>query len=251
MSDLLVLKVSGHELDDPAFLEELCSQIAALSRPAILIHGGGKEITAALEYYGQKTTFINGVRVTPPESMAVMEMVVCGSISKRIVALLVSKGVQAVGLSGVDLGLLRCVPYRPDGVDLGRVGEITQVDTAAFERMLGLGWLPVVAPVTLGIEDMLPYNTNADHIAQAVASALGASELAFVSNVPGVLVDGAVVPHLTPSQIDELIASGVINGGMIPKVKAAVAALDSGVQATRITNLQGVQNGGTRIQREI
>lgn len=237
-------------MDDPLFLKGLCSEIAALTRPAILVHGGGKEITAALERYGQQTNFINGLRVTPPESMAVMEMVVSGSINKRIVALLGSMGVRAIGLSGVDLSLLRCVPHRPNGIDLGRVGEITHVDTASLQLMLGLGWLPVLAPVALGVDDNAPYNVNADHVAQVLAAALGASELAFVSNVPGVLVDGEVVPQLTPQQISALIGTGVIHGGMIPKVQAASAALDAGVHATRITNLVGLRSGGTRIALE-
>lgn len=250
MPDLLILKVSGHELDDPTFLDGLCREIAALTRPAILVHGGGKEITAALERYDQQTHFVNGLRVTPPASMAVMEMVVSGSINKRIVALLVSMGIRAIGMSGVDLGIMRCVPYRPAGVDYGRVGEISAVDSATLNLMLGLGWLPVIAPVGLGIDDDAPYNINADHVAQALATALGASELAFVSNVPGVLVDNAVSPRLTPIEIDGLIEAAVITGGMIPKVQAATAALSAGVRSTRITNLHGLRTGGTRIELE-
>ena len=251
MNSILVLKVGGNELDDPAFLNGLCAELVALTRPVVLVHGGGKEITAALERFGQQSRFANGLRITPPESMAVMEMVVCGSINKRIVAKLVSAGVRAIGLSGVDLGLMRCVPYRPNGVDLGRVGAITEVDKAALGLFLGLGWLPVIAPVAMGIEDNAAYNVNADHVAQAVASALGAAELAFVSNVPGVLVDDQVVPLLHPTHMRELIASDVISGGMVPKVTAASAALDAGVAATRITNLKGLRAGGTRFEPEV
>ena len=250
MTNTLVLKIGGNELDSPAFLEGLCAEVAALRRPTVLVHGGGKEITAALEHFGQKSSFIDGLRVTPPESMAVMEMVVCGRINKRIVAKLVTAGVRAVGMSGVDLGLLRCIPYRPNNIDLGRVGAITEVDKAALGVMLGLDWLPVLAPVALGVEDGAPYNVNADLVAQAVAIALGAVELAFVSNVPGVLVDDQVIPLLRPSHVRELIASGIISGGMIPKVMAASAALDAGVAATRITNLSGLRAGGTRIEPE-
>jgi acetylglutamate kinase len=248
MFNILVIKVGGNELDDPAFVDGLCAEVAALGRPAVLVHGGGKEITAALERYGQRSSFVQGLRVTPPESMAVMEMVVCGSINKRIVAALVAAGVRALGLSGVDLGLLRCTPHRPGGADLGRVGAISQVDAAALRLMLGVGWLPVLAPVALGAADGLAYNVNADHVAQAVAAALSATELAFVSNVPGVLVEGSLAPLLRAGEIAALIDNGTISGGMIPKVTAARAALDAGVTAVRITNLAGLATGGTRIE---
>jgi acetylglutamate kinase len=241
---MIVIKVSGHELDDPQFLGGLCDAIAGLGRRALLVHGGGKEITAALERYGQASTFIDGLRVTPPEAMAVMEMVVCGSINKRIVAALVSRGVRALGLSGVDLGLVRAVPLRPE---LGRVGSITAVDADALAALLERDWLPVLAPVALGEGDNMPYNLNADHAAQAVAAALAAEELVFVSNVPGVILGGALAPELRRAEIEAAIASGDISGGMIPKVQSALAALDAGVAAVRITNLAGARDGGTRI----
>lgn len=241
---MIVIKVSGHELDDPDFLAGLCDAIAGLGRGALLVHGGGKEITAALERYGQQSTFVDGLRVTPPEAMAVMEMVVCGSINKRIVAALLARGVRALGLSGVDLGLLRSKPLR---TELGRVGAVTAVDADALRAMLAPGWLPVLAPVALGEGDSLPYNINADHAAQAVAAALGADELVFVSNVPGVMLGGAVAPELRRPDIEAAIASGAISGGMIPKVQSALAALGAGVAAVRITNLAGVGAGGTRI----
>jgi acetylglutamate kinase len=241
---MIVIKVSGHELDDPQFLGGLCDAIAGLGRRALLVHGGGKEITAALERFGQRSAFIDGLRVTPPEAMAVMEMVVCGSINKRIVAALLARGVRALGLSGVDLGLLRAVPLR---AELGRVGDITSVDADALRSLLGLGWLPVLAPVALGEGDNLAYNLNADHAAQAVAAALAADELVFVSNVPGVMLGGGLAPELRRSQIEEAIASGEISGGMIPKVRSALSALDAGVVAVRITNLAGARDGGTRI----
>ena len=241
---MLIIKVSGHELDDPPFLAGLCDAIAGLEQRAVLVHGGGKEITAALERFGQQSAFVDGLRVTPPEAMAVMEMVVCGSINKRIVAALVARGVRALGLSGVDLGLLRSRPYR---ADLGRVGAVTTVDAGALQALLELGWLPVLAPVALGEGDNMPYNLNADHAAQAVAAALAADELAFVSNVPGVILGGDVAPELSRDGIEAAIASGAISGGMIPKVRSALAALDAGVAAVRITNLAGVRSGGTRI----
>jgi acetylglutamate kinase len=245
-----VVKVGGNELDDEDFLAGLCAALAAFAGPLVLVHGGGKEISSALEHYGQASRFVDGLRVTPPESMRIMEMVVCGTINKRVVARLGAVGLRALGLSGVDLGLLRCVPHRPNGVDLGRVGAITAVDVQALRAMLGQGWLPTFAPVALGEGDHLAYNVNADHVAQAIAAALSRDEpceLTFVSNVPGVILGGSVVPQLSAAAITAAIASGEISGGMIPKVQSALAALEAGASAVRITNLAGFAGGGTTI----
>lgn len=254
MDGITVVKVGGNELDDAAFLAELCTILSGFNRPLVLVHGGGKEISAALERYNQPVHFVDGLRVTPPESMTIMEMVVCGSINKRVVARLVAVGRRALGMSGVDLGLLRCVPHRPGGLDLGRVGSITAVNTPVLYSLLDLGWLPVLAPVALGDDDGLAYNVNADHVAQAVAAALtgdsigaNSTELVFVSNVPGVMLGGQVVAQLTATTIAQGIQLGDITGGMIPKVQSALAALDKGVTQVRITNLAGLAAGGTAI----
>lgn len=251
---ITVVKVGGNELDDPAFLAGLCTTLATFDRSLVLVHGGGKEISAALERYGQPVQFIDGLRVTPPESMAIMEMVVCGSINKRLVAHLMNAGKYAIGLSGVDLGLMRCLPHRPNGIDLGRVGAITEVNGAFLQSLLASDWLPVIAPVALGQDDGLSYNINADHVAMALAVALTSSnahpkttELVFVSNVPGVVIDGQIVTHLTEQEIEHNIQVGTINGGMIPKVRSALAALWEGVASVRITNLAGLMAGGTQI----
>jgi acetylglutamate kinase len=252
---LTVVKVGGNELDDPRFVERLCGDLAAFAGPLVLAHGGGKEISAALERYGQTVEFVEGLRVTPPASMDIMEMVVCGSINKRLVARLVRAGRQALGLSGVDLGLVRCAPYRPDGLDLGRVGQVTAVRVDALLALLAAGYLPVVAPVALGQDDYVSYNINADHMALGLAEALAqqgghAVDLVFVSNVPGVLLDGQVAAHLSAAAADEHIRSGAITGGMIPKVRSALAALAAGVSVVRIGNLDSLTNGGTAIGGE-
>ncbi len=246
MASISVIKVSGHELDDPTFLAGLTDAIRAIAHPVVLVHGGGKEISAALEQAGLQTEFVGGLRVTSPEAMAIMQMVVCGSINKRIVTALVNVGVRALGLSGLDLGLLRCEPHRPGGRDLGRVGAVTMVDAAAIRQMLAAGWLPVIAPVGLGATDGLSYNVNADMVAEAIAGALTGAELVFVSNVPGVLIAGEVAPTLGPTAVEAQIAAGVISGGMIPKVRSALAALTRGAASVRITNLAGLRDGGTR-----
>lgn len=252
-----VVKVSGKQLDDHAFLDGLCHVLATMptkDHHVILVHGGGKEITATMDRFGQQPTFIDGLRVTPPETMLIMEMVVSGSINKRIVSKLVSEGRAAIGLSGIDLGILRCVPHRPAGIDLGRVGEVTKVDVPTIRHMLDMGWLPVFAPVALGQEDGLSYNVNADHVAQALAAALahpdtgiGPTEVVFISNVPGVLIRNRVIPELTASEIETAIEQKSIVGGMIPKVRSALGALAAGVTSARITNLEGLESGGSRI----
>lgn len=246
MERTTVVKVGGNELDDPAFLAGLSAAVAGFCGPLVLVHGGGKEITAALDREGLPTEFVQGLRVTSPEAMAVMQRVVCGTINKRVVASLGAAGPRALGLSGIDLGLLRCAPHRPGGADLGRVGVVTAVDAGAIRAMLGLGWLPVFAPVALGADDGLSYNVNADMVAQAIAGALGDSELLFVSNVPGVMLDGQVAPQLDAAACAAAIASGAISGGMIPKVRAALDALSAGAASARITNLAGFAGGGTR-----
>ncbi len=250
---LRVLKVSGHELDEPAFLSRLADAVAQHARPTVLVHGGGKEISAALEQAGEGYAFINGLRVTPPSSMHIMEMVVCGSIGKRIARNFVGAGIAALSLSGVDLGLLRCVPSRPDGHDLQRVGEIVHVAHEPLLALLAHGWLPIIAPVALGMEDLLPYNVNADYVAHALAAALARHqpvELIYISNLPGVLHNEQVVPLLTPPAVAAYIADGTIYGGMIPKVQAALAALNDGISSVCITNLDHLHRGGTRFVTE-
>lgn len=247
MERTTVIKVGGNELDEPTFLAGLTTAVAGFEGPMILVHGGGKEISAALDREGLPVEFVEGLRVTTPAAMEVMQRVVCGTINKRIVASLVGAGVKAIGLTGIDLGLLRCAPHRPDGADLGRVGVVTDVDAPALRIMLSLGWLPVFAPVAIGADDGLSYNVNADMLAQAIAGAIGGAELLFVTNVPGVLLDGAVAPELDRAAVQAAIDSGAISGGMLPKVRAALDALDAGAASARITNLEGFAAGGTRI----
>jgi acetylglutamate kinase len=241
-----VVKVGGNELDDSAFLDGLCRAVAGWRGPLVLIHGGGKEITAAMELHGLPVEFAGGLRITSPEALEVMQAVVRGTVNARVVRNLINAGAPAIGLTGLDLGLLRCEPHRPDGLDLGRVGIVTEVHTIALTALLAQGWLPVFAPLALGKADGLAYNVNADMVAQAVAAALGAAELVFVSNVPGVILDGQVAPQLDAADVATAIASGAISGGMIPKVRAALDVLEAGVRSVRICNLAGFAGGGTR-----
>jgi len=245
---MYVLKIGGNEIDRPAFLDGLAEALRVLDRPGAIVHGGGKEIGAALERHALGFEVVDGVRITTPEAMAVVEQVLSGAVNKRLVAKLNSAGLQAIGISGVDLQLLRTVPLRPGGRDLGRVGQVVAVRDEVLGVLVDQGWLPVISPVSVDQTDGRPTNVNADHAALAVAAALEADELIFVSNVPGVLVDGAVVPHLTPDEVETLIRSEVISGGMVPKARSATEALER-VRAVRITDLDGLRSGGGTVFR--
>lgn len=241
-----VIKIGGNEIDQPEFLDGLCAAVRVMARPLVIVHGGGKEIGEALQRYQIPSEFIAGVRVTSDAAMPVVEQVLSGAVNKRIVARLNDAGIAAIGLSGVDLALIETRPLHLDGRSLGRVGEITHVRSHVLRLLIGQGWLPVVSPVSIDATDHRAVNVNADSAALALAAALDAGELVFVSNVPGVMIDGAVVPEMDRTAIEREIASGAITGGMIAKVRAATEALHA-VPAVRITNLAGLSAGGTRI----
>jgi acetylglutamate kinase len=242
----LVLKIGGNEIDDPAFVSELARVVAEMRPAPVLVHGGGKEIGVLQKALGGEPRFVGGLRVTDKTALTAAEMVLCGSVSTRLVAALLGAGADAQGLSGVDRGLIRAAKAQHPEGDLGRVGRPTAVRGEVLRALVGSGVVPVVAPIALGPDGA--YNVNADEVAGAIAAALGAAEVVFVTNVPGVLVAGIVAPRLSEQQIAALIADGTISGGMIPKVRAAIAALDAGVRAARITNLAGLGSGaGTTI----
>ena len=245
---MYLLKIGGNEIDQPAFLDGLAGALRTLDGPGAIVHGGGKEIAAALERHAISFEVVDGVRITTPEAMAVVESVLSGAVNKRLVGRLNAADVPAIGISGVDLQLLRTIPLRPNGRDIGRVGKVVAVRDDVLRVLLDQGWLPVISPVSVDQTDGRPTNVNADHAALAVAAALEVDELIFVSNVPGVLVDGAVVPRLMPDEVDALIGAGVISGGMVPKVRSAVEALDH-VRAVRITDLEGLRSGGGTVFR--
>lgn len=248
MLPTIVLKVGGNEIDDERFLEGLVEAIGSLRAEAapVLVHGGGKEIARLQAALGLEPRFIEGLRVTDEATLAVTEMVLSGAVNKRLVARLVSRGIPAVGLSGVDGGLLRVRPLVHPAGDLGRVGEVTSVDLSVLSLLLRQGVVPVVSPISLGPEGR-SYNVNADHAAMALARALGARSLAFVTNVPGVLIDGQVVARLTAPEAEAWIRAGTISGGMVPKVRAALDVVAAGVAEARIVDLEGLRRGaGTR-----
>lgn len=245
-NELEVWKIGGNELDSPEFLQGLAQAVQQSTRPVVIVHGGGQAITNLQERLGVPVRKVDGFRITGLADLEVVQLVLIGDTNKRIVLALLQAGVDALGISGLDGGLLRCIPKQHPTLDLGWVGEIHNVRADILHNMLGLGYTPVVAPVSLGqTTDGAPhaYNVNADDAAKAVAMAARASTLVFVSNVPGVLASGQVLPNLNATQTASLIDTGVITGGMIPKVQAALAVVASGVPAVRITNLTGLLTG--------
>ncbi|MCC6612085.1 MAG: acetylglutamate kinase [Anaerolineae bacterium] len=244
----VVVKVSGHELDDARFLADFASTIAALTEPTIVVHGGGREITELQQKMGIEPRYADGLRITDADSLALVEMVLCGVVNTRLVRLLVNSGVDALGMSGVDRGIVRATKMQHPDHDMGFTGVVDDVRGDILRELLAAGITPVIAPICLG--DDSAYNVNADHVAGAVAAAVDADRVVFLTNVPGVLVDDAVVPSLTPSACEAFIKDGTIFGGMIPKVRTALSALDHGVKHAVITNLDGLRiGGGTVFQR--
>ena len=244
-----VIKVGGNELADPVFLQRLARNVQKMivqdGRPPIIVHGGGKAIAQLQASLGLETRKVDGLRVTDAASLEAAEMVLSGPSNKLIVKALLAAGVEAIGLSGVDGRILQAHKKQHPAADLGYVGEITAVNTTPIRQLTDLGYVVVLSPISLG-RDGHTYNVNADEVATAVAAALNARQLDFVSNVPGVLQDGRLLPRLTPAAAEQLITNGVITDGMIPKVRAALTAVAHGVPQARIVNLAGLaQNGGT------
>lgn len=244
---MLVLKIGGQELDDPDFIKRLGQTVATLNQAPILVHGGGKEIRELQNRLGVKPQYIDGLRVTDAESLDIVQMVLVGRVNKRLVSTLSMAGVDAFGMSGVDRASVKAEKLEhPDG-DLGQVGRVVHVRTEVFERLLEDGITPTLSPLCFGADGTI-FNVNADHVATAVAVAMQAEALVFVSNVPGVMQDKAVLPRLTAAEVEQLIESKVIIDGMIPKSRSALEALHGGVSAVKITNLDGLKAGtGTTI----
>jgi acetylglutamate kinase len=198
------------------------------------------------EKLGIAPQYIDGLRVTDAESLSVVKMVLAGRINKRLVASLVAAGVDAFGMSGVDRSAIKAEKLQHPQGDLGQVGRVNYVRTEVFKHLLEDGVTPVLSPICYGPDGSI-FNVNADHVAMAVAIAMAAEELVFVSNVPGVLRHGDLLSRLTITEVEQLIAEKVIVDGMIPKVRSAVEAVIGGVRAVKITNLTGLKETGTII----
>lgn len=247
-----LIKVGGNELDTPGFMERLSEVIAAINGPTIVVHGGGKAIGELQEKLGIAPQKIDGLRVTDHASLEVAQMVLSGSVNKRIVQALLNAGVPAIGLSGVDGGLLRCTPKRYGDHDLGLVGEIAAVGLSLLETLLAEGYVVVVSPLSLGHNGAI-YNVNADEAAGAIAAAIAPKTVWFISNVAAVLDDnGLPIDVLYQHEASRLIAQGVIRDGMIPKVQTALEVVASGVPEVFIADIDGLlERRGTRFIRSL
>lgn len=226
-----VLKVGGRNLGDPVWLSELAGHLAHVRDPIVVVHGGGPEVSALMGRLGVPVAWSGGRRVTPPEALDVAVMVLSGRTNKRIVSALVGAGVDAIGLSGEDGGLLVAEPV--EGGSLGRVGQVVRVRTELLHRLLAMGLTPVISPISRGTDgDAL--NVNADDAAAAVAVALDASELLFLTDVDHVHDGASGRSELSSAEAVELIEAGIARDGMRVKLEAAVRALQAGCRAVRI-----------------
>jgi acetylglutamate kinase len=232
-----VIKLGGAAMVDPKLEEQFAEDIILLESVGlcpIIVHGGGPEISSTLERLGHKTKFIDGLRVTDEDSMQVVEMVLSGKVNQRLVAAINRHSAKGVGLSGKDGGLLRAKQHE-SGQRLGRVGQVHSINTSLIEMLLDDGRIPVVSPVGLG-DDGQAYNINADVVAAELASALNAEKLIFMSDVPGFLEQGKVVPELSGDQLKLRINRGEVTGGMLPKLQAALNSLKNGVKRVHLVD---------------
>ncbi len=229
-----VVKVGGSVLSDPAWLVAFAAEVraaASTGRPLVVVHGGGPEINQLAEQLGVEFTWVDGRRATSPEVLDAAEMVLSGRINKRLVSALLDAGVDAVGLSGVDGGLVTARVR--DGGALGLVGEVAAVRPDVPRALLAAGVTPVLSPISRGVEGGT-LNVNADEVATGVAVALGAPELLYLTDVPAVRDGEKELTTITAAAAGALVAEGKATGGMAVKLEAAQAALAGGVPCVRI-----------------
>ena len=236
---LFVIKYGGSAMEDDAVIDRLLQDIVLLEAVGInpvLIHGGGKAISQRMREAGQKPRFVNGLRVTDAQAIAIVEDVLDNVINPDIAARIVKFGGSATGIHGKTCLSGRKLPMQDEGgtkVDLGFVGEVTGVDTAPIEDAVHREVVPVISPLARD-EAGIVYNINADIAAGSIAGSLKAAKMIYISDVPGLMRDPenreSLIPSVTRAQIEELVADGVITGGMIPKVESAAHALKEGVQ---------------------
>lgn len=239
-----VIKIGGNEIDDPSFLPRLAQAIERVGKPVTVVHGGGRAIAGMQTKLGLEPRKVDGLRVTDAQSLQVTQMVLSGDVNKRVVQALLERGIPAVGLSGVDGGLLRCEKKQYNQQDLGWVGQIVSVKRRVLDLFAGEGFTPVISPVSLGLDGAI-YNVNADEAAGAIAAAVGAPKAWFISNVTAVLDgNGQPIAAISAAEATRLIQDGAIRDGMIPKVHAALDLVAAGVSEVIITNIDGLLTGG-------
>ena len=243
----IVIKYGGNAMEDEQLKSSFARDIVLMKLVGmnpVLVHGGGPQIKALLDKLGKKTEFVDGMRVTDSETMDVVEMVLGGSVNKEIVSLINHHGGSAVGLSGKDGDLIRARKLvikqsspeveANEIIDIGHVGEVASIDTEVINLLTQGDFIPVIAPV--GVDDKgQSYNINADLVAGKIAEVLMAEKLIMLTNTSGILDEkDNVLTGLSAEQVDELIESGVIHGGMLPKIQSALDAVHAGVNAAHI-----------------
>ena len=236
---IIVVKYGGSAMSNEELQKNVIKDVTLLKlvgfKP-IIVHGGGKEISKWVGKVGKEARFVNGLRVTDEETMEIAEMVL-GKVNKRLVTMVQELGVNAVGISGKDGGLLQVEKKYSGGEDIGFVGEITRVDPKVLYDMLEKDFLPIVAPI--GLDDQFQtYNINADDAACAIAKAVGADKLVFLTDTEGLYKDindkSSFINRLTAAEAEELIGGGYIGGGMLPKLANCTSAIRSGVNRVHI-----------------
>lgn len=236
---IIVVKYGGSAMSNEELKKNVIKDVTLLKlvgfKP-IIVHGGGKDISRWVGKVGKDAQFVNGLRVTDEETMEIAEMVL-GRVNKHLVSMVQELGVKAVGISGKDGGLLQVEKKYADGQDIGYVGEVKKVDPKVLYDLLEKDFLPIVAPIGLD-ENFQTYNINADDAACAIAKAVGAEKLAFLTDIEGLYKDindkSSFISRLTATQAEELIEGGFIGGGMLPKLGNCTSAIKNGVNRVHI-----------------
>ena len=243
----VVIKYGGNAMENEDLQRSFARDMVLMKLVGInpiVVHGGGPQIGELLERLNIKSHFVNGMRVTDSETMDVVEMVLGGQVNKQIVSLINQQGGTAVGLTGKDGNLIRARKLevknhadelaRPEIIDIGHVGEVQEVNVEMIDMLTRSNVIPVIAPIGVG-EDGASYNINADLVAGKVAEALKAEKLILLTNVSGLKSkDGEVLTGLTAQEVNDLIEDGTIHGGMLPKIRCALNAVESGVRTSHI-----------------
>ncbi|MFT8313689.1 MAG: acetylglutamate kinase [Clostridium sp.] len=238
----VVIKYGGNAMINENLKNTVIRDIVLLNCVGIkvvVVHGGGPKINEYLGKIGKKSEFVNGLRVTDSETMEVVQMVLGGKVNKDIVSLIDKNGGKAVGLCGMDANLLKAKKVElKNGIDIGYVGEIVDVNDSIIQHCLNGGYIPVISTVALGQEDGKPYNVNADLAAAKISTKLKAEKFILITDVPGVLMnpkdEDTLISELKVEDIPQLINDKIISGGMIPKIDCCVEAVKGGVKRTHI-----------------
>ncbi|EXI79032.1 MAG: Acetylglutamate kinase [Candidatus Accumulibacter appositus] len=240
----IVVKYGGNAMTDEHLKQCFARDVVLLKlvgMHVVVVHGGGPQIESLLGRVGKKGKFIQGMRVTDAETMDIVEMVLGGQVNKDVVNLINQAGGKAVGLTGKDASFIRAKKLLlanhenlGDLIDVGQVGDITQIDPSLIGHLESGGFIPVVAPIGVG-KGGETYNINADVVAGKIAEILKAEKLVLLTNTPGVLDEGGkLITGMTPNEIDQLVADGTLSGGMLPKISSALDAARSGVRSVHI-----------------